>query len=361
MRIPRATIGLATALAVILLAACDEPTGTAPRPEHGALQGVELTDLPDFDPANFVPGVTNPYFPLVPGTTYRYRSETDEGVEINTVEVTHDTKTILGITATVLLDQVFLDGELTEKTFDWFAQDKDGNVWYLGEDTKEFEDGQVVSTEGSWETGVNGAKAGIIMWGDPAAHVGETYRQEFLAGEAEDVAMVVGLDATVDVPYGHFTGCLETIDWSLLEDVPPAEREHKFYCPEVGLVLEAEGLADDQVTNELLTKSAAEGAPAVDRLFATVLPPGIVTGEDGQPLSGIWLRVRLRDPGDEGPWDWTIDWGDGEVDTRNDLARTGEFVFLRRTPYTAPGPHTITVTVTDASGLASEPAKTTVR
>ena len=359
MRIARATIGLGTALAILLLPACGEPTGTAPTPGPGALQGVELTDLPDFDPANFVAGVTNPYFPLVPGTTYRYRSETDEGVEINTVEVTHDTKTILGITATVVLDQVFLDGELTEKTFDWYAQDKDGNVWYLGEDTQELEDGQVVSTEGSWETGVDGAEAGIIMWSDPAAHGGETYRQEFLAGEAEDVAMVVGLDATVDVPFGHFTDCLETIDWSLLEDVPVAEREHKFYCPGVGVVLEAEGPADERVTNELLTVSA-EGAPVVDRLSATVLPAGIITGKDGQPLSGIWLRVRLRDPGDEGPWDWTIDWGEGAPTTLLDLKRSGEFVFLRSTPYTTPGPHTITVTVTDPGGLASAPATTTV-
>jgi len=358
MRIAPTAVRLAIALAVFLLQACDQPTAPAPRREPGTLQGVDLTDLPDFDPANFVPAVTNRYFPLVPGTTFRYRSETDEGVEINTVEVTHDAKTILGIAATVVHDQVFLDGELTEDTFDWYAQDKDGNVWYLGEDTRELEDGEVVSTEGSWEAGVDGAEPGIIMWGDPAAHVGENYRQEFLEGEAEDVASVAGVDATADVPFGHFTGCLETIDWSLLEDVPPGEREHKFYCPGVGLVLEAEGPAEERVTNELQTITSAAGAPTVDLLQAVVLPAGNPTGLAAE--GGVWLRVRLRDPGDAGPWNWTIEWGEGAPTTLTDLRRSGEFVFLRQTPYTDAGPHTITITVTDSGGLTSVPATATV-
>jgi len=97
------------------------------------------------------------------------------------------------------------------------------------------ENGQCVSTEGSWEAGVNGALPGIVMWADPAAHKGSTYQQEFLAGTAEDVAKVIGLNAKVDTPYGSFTGCLETMDWSPLEN---ASREHKFYCPGTGLVLE---------------------------------------------------------------------------------------------------------------------------
>jgi hypothetical protein len=249
-RAPAATC-LATALAVLLLQACDRSTGPTSDPESA--QSGDFARLPKFDPANFVSGLSNRYFPLVPGTTYRYRSKTADGVAINTVEVTHDTKSILGVAATVVHDQVSVNSKLSEDTFDWYAQDKDGNVWYLGEDTKEYENGQVVSTEGSWEAGVKGASAGIIMWGDPAAHVGETYRQELFKREAEDVAMVVSLNSSADVPAGHFTDCLETIDWSLIEDVPPAEREHKFYCPDVGVVLESEGPASDPIRNELVS------------------------------------------------------------------------------------------------------------
>ena len=132
-------------------------------------------------------------------------------------------------------DQVFLNGVLTENTFDWYAQDTQGNVWYLGEQSCTVQAGQCVSTAGSWEAGVKGAQPGIIMWADPAAQKGNTYRQEYFAGSAEDVGKVIGLNASADVPYGSFTGCLETVDWSLLEN---SSREHKVYCAGTGLVLE---------------------------------------------------------------------------------------------------------------------------
>jgi hypothetical protein len=132
-------------------------------------------------------------------------------------------------------DQVLLNGVPTEDTFDWFAQDKQGNIWYLGEHSCEIQAGQCVSTAGSWEAGVSGAQPGVIMWADPAAQKGSTYRQEYFAGSAEDVAKVVGLNASADVPFGSFTGCLETVDWSLLET---NSREHKVYCSSTGLVLE---------------------------------------------------------------------------------------------------------------------------
>ena len=138
---------------------------------------------------------------------------------------------ILGISAIVVLDQVFVHGELKEKTFDWYAQDRDGNVWYLGEDTRELEDGKVVSTEGSWEAGVDGAEAGIIMPAHP--RVGQHYRQEFLRGEAEDEARVMARGLDINVPYGSFHGCIKTMEWTRLE---PGVREVKFYCPEVGFV-----------------------------------------------------------------------------------------------------------------------------
>jgi hypothetical protein len=205
----------------MLVDACgSDPTG----PEYN----------PDI-PASWAAAVTNPYFPLVPGTTYQYQGDTPDGVETTTIEVLLDTKTINGVVATVVRDQVFLDGELIEDTDDWFAQDADGNVWYLGETTKEYENGQVVSTEGSWEWGVDGALPGIYMWADPSAHLDEEYRQEFLREEAEDFGKVVALDQSITVPHGSFSGCLKTEDWSALD---PTVRENKFYCPDLGMTLE---------------------------------------------------------------------------------------------------------------------------
>ena len=192
---------------------------------------------PQIDPANFVASVTNPLFPLTPGTRWTYR----DGNETNTVEVLATTKTILGIQATVVLDRVFVNGQLTEDTFDWFAQDRDGNVWYLGEDTRELENGVVVSTDGSWEAGVDGAKPGIIMWGDPAAHLGQEYRQEYYQGEAEEWGKVVAVNQSVTVPFGSFTGCLETEDWNALEGGRSGSLETKFYCPNIGFTLEITG------------------------------------------------------------------------------------------------------------------------
>jgi hypothetical protein len=216
--------------------ACDTPGPTSASATLPNAPNATRALLPTFPGAGqFVAVVDNPFYPLIPGTTFEYRAETDEGVETNIIEVTSQTRTILGVAATVVHDRVFLGGELTEDTFDWFAQDVSGNVWYLGEATCRVENGQCVSPGGSWEAGVNGASAGLIMWADPAAHKGTTYRQEFLQGEAEDVGKVIGLSAKVATPYGSFTGCLETMDWSLLET---ASREHKYYCPGIGLVLE---------------------------------------------------------------------------------------------------------------------------
>jgi hypothetical protein len=141
----------------------------------------------------------------------------------------------MGINAMIVHDRVYTAGVLTEDTFDWYAQDNDGNVWYLGEDTKSLNNGQVVSTEGSWEAGVNGAQAGIIMWADPAAHIGEEYRQELARGTAEDLGKVVAVDQSVDVPFGSMTGCVKTEDRSALE---PGTLENKFYCPGIGIALE---------------------------------------------------------------------------------------------------------------------------
>jgi hypothetical protein len=151
------------------------------------------------------------------------------------VVVTGDTKDILGVPCVVVRDTVTLDGEVIEDTFDWFAQDADGNVWYFGEDTKEYEDGEVVTTEGSWEAGVDGAEPGIVMEADP--QVGDRYRQEFYEGHAEDMATVLSLDETADVPYGSYEDVLMTEDTTPLE---PDVLERKFYARGVGVVLEVD-------------------------------------------------------------------------------------------------------------------------
>jgi hypothetical protein len=188
---------------------------------------------PVIDPADFVTVIDNPYFPLTPGTTLVYEGESDGEQERVEVTTTHDTKQILGITAIVVHDQVFVEGDLAEDTFDWYAQDRWGNVWYLGEDTKELDGGEVVSTEGSWEAGVDGAQPGIIMLADPL--VGDTYRQEFYAGEAEDMASVIALDESVEVTFGSFDQVLVTEDSTPLE---PKLLEHKLYANGIGVVME---------------------------------------------------------------------------------------------------------------------------
>lgn len=214
-----------TAALVVASAACDGSSPAAPEDEYD----------PDFDPADFVVGVTNPFFPLAPGTRWVYEAETEDGLETIIVEVLEAKRNVAGVQATVVHDEVFLDGDLIEDTFDWYGQDADGNVWYLGEDSKEIEDGEVVSTEGSWETGVDGALPGVIMWADPAAHVGEEYRQEYYEDEAEDWGKVVATGRSVSVPFGDFDGCIATEDWNALE---PGTLEEKTYCPGVGFVLE---------------------------------------------------------------------------------------------------------------------------
>lgn len=216
----------------------------------GVWLGPALADKPEpynpiIDPANFVGTIDNQYMPLVPGTTFIYEAETEDGLTRDVMFVTHETKVILGVTCTVVQDTatVFDDvspaGRVEEDTEDWFAQDADGNVWYFGEFTTAFEydeQGNLIGTsnEGSWEAGQGDpvAKPGIVMQADPQP--GESYRQEFFEGQAEDMATVLRLNASVSVPYGDFEDCLETKEWTPLE---PGHVEQKFYAPGVGLVL----------------------------------------------------------------------------------------------------------------------------
>jgi hypothetical protein len=184
------------------------------------------------DPGNFVSVIDNEYFPLTPGTTFIYRGESDGVATREEVYVTYETKVILGVTCTVVHAQDFEEKVLVEDTFDWYAQDVDGNVWYFGEDTKELdENGNVISTEGSWEAGVDGAEPGIIMEANP--QVGDRYHQEFYRGVAEDQAKVLELDASICVRYGCFDNVLVTKEWTRLE---PGVVENKYYAPGIGFI-----------------------------------------------------------------------------------------------------------------------------
>jgi hypothetical protein len=195
----------------------------------------EAPHAPEIDPKDFASEVTNPFFPLKPGTTYVFEATTKNGVEHDEVHVTHRTKTILGVRCVEVRDTVTVSDQVTEDTFDWFAQDKTGNVWYFGEHSESFEDGVLVSLEGSWEAGVDGALPGIIMEAEP--RVDDVYRQEFSPGTAEDIAEVVALGQKVSVPFGTFEGCLKTEESAAPS---PDQIENKYYAPGIGVVLEVD-------------------------------------------------------------------------------------------------------------------------
>jgi hypothetical protein len=191
------------------------------------------TSAPVFDPHNFVTVVDNPYFPLPVGRTLVYSGIKDGQTQRDTVTVTSQTKVILGVAATVVSDFADHDGTLLEKTSDWYAQDKQGNVWYLGEDTVQYLPHGKTDTSGSWEAGVNGAVAGIVMEANP--QIPDAYRQEYLAGEAEDTAWIVDRGGTLSVPYGKVRNVLTTLEATRLE---PGAYDQKVYGPGIGIVLE---------------------------------------------------------------------------------------------------------------------------
>jgi hypothetical protein len=184
------------------------------------------------DPAELSADIDNPYWPMRPGSRWVYREDDPDGVKRVVVTVLDRTTTVEGVAARVVHDVVTEGGVLVEDTYDWYAQDRVGNVWYLGEDTKEYEDGELVGTHGSWEAGVDGAQAGIVMPAEP--EVGQEYRQEHYEGEAEDRARVLSLDEWVEVPAGKYRAALLTKEWTPLE---PDVLEHKFYAKGVGPVL----------------------------------------------------------------------------------------------------------------------------
>ena len=184
-------------------------------------------------PAGFVSVIDNPYFPLPVGTTWYYEGPSDGASETIQVTVTNQTQNIMGVKTTVVLDRVYASGDLTEETLDFYAQDTVGNVWYFGENTTTLENGHITGHEGRWRAGDDEAQAGIIM--EAAPQVGDTYREEYLPGVAEDQATVISLDETVSVEYGHFEHCLKTDNFTALE---PDVLENKWYAPGIGLVMD---------------------------------------------------------------------------------------------------------------------------
>ena len=189
---------------------------------------------PDIDPADFGGPIDNPYLPLKPGTVFRYRGVGDDGKtrELNIVRVTRHKKRIMGIDATVVLDKVWAGGRPEEKTFDWYAQDRDGNVWYMGEDSFDFEHGRWVRNDGSWTAGVGNGKPGVIMLAHPRR--GDAYRQEYSPGHAVDEAKVLGPGGAMSTPFREFRRTLLTREFSTIDK----QYEKKWYARGIGVIQE---------------------------------------------------------------------------------------------------------------------------
>jgi hypothetical protein len=184
---------------------------------------------PKIVPADFTTNVTNKYFPMRPGKRWTYAGQKDGVPERVEVVVKKQTKTILGVPCVTVSDIVTTNNTLAEKTTDWYAQDKAGNLWYFGEDTAEYTNGVVTSTKGTWEAGVDNAKPGIVLYAKPK--LGPFYRQEYRPGIAEDMARVIMADGTEVVPAGTFKHVVETRDINPLDTT---KIENKWFAPGVG-------------------------------------------------------------------------------------------------------------------------------
>ncbi len=239
----RAALGVAVG-ALMLAGGSTGVAGSTPVPPPAAI-----------DPANFVATIDHRYLPLTPGTTYTYEGTQDGESTTIQVEVTHETKTILGVVCIVVRDRVWIEDELVEDTLDWYAQDRAGNVWYFGEAVQNFDGANAPNNNGSWEAGVDGAMAGILM---PAASTaGEPYRQEYYPGEAEDMGQIVKTGEQKTVAYGAFTDVLVTREWSPLE---PGVLEEKLYAPGIGLIW-AQSIEGEDEQMELTGVQTVDGTP----------------------------------------------------------------------------------------------------
>jgi hypothetical protein len=233
----RAPIGLSAMVGVALLTAAGGGATTA-----------SVRSAPD--PSRFVRTVDNPWFPLRPGTTFVYRGVKDGEPSRDVVRVTSGTRVIQGVRCIGVGDRLYTSGRLSERTTDWYAQDRDGTVWYFGEDTAELDrGGKVTSREGSWLAGVAGARAGVFMPARP--RVGQRFRQEYLKGHAEDHFQVLSLRARARVPGVSSDNAMLTKEWTPLE---PGVVEHKLYVGGIGLVDERTIRGGDE-RNALVSRS----------------------------------------------------------------------------------------------------------
>jgi hypothetical protein len=249
----------ALTVALVAAAGCGGKSSQPTTQTTGAGTTAAATSLPQgskpfkIDPSEFTTEIDHPYWPMKPGSRWIFHETDAEGAKRKVVvTVTNDTKTIIGIDARVVHDQVTEDGQVTEDTYDWYAQDNEGSLWYLGEDTKEFQNGKLKTTEGSWEAGVDGAEPGIILPAHPEP--GMWYREEYYAGQAEDGAEILSVNAHAKVPYGAFDNVLQTRNFTPLE---PNLVEEKFYAEGVGPVLEITVTGGSDRTELLSLKQGA--------------------------------------------------------------------------------------------------------
>jgi hypothetical protein len=232
------TAALATAIGAVMAACTSAGSGGGSGSGSGsttrsATPAASATTVA-YRAGDFSTDVDNRWFPLKPGTTLVYRGTKDEGKALEYFTVSRQTQKVGGVPCRVVLDRLYLDGKLAETTRDYYSQDSKGNVWYFGEDTAELEpDGSMVGTEGTWHTGEAGAQPGVFMPANP--RVGESHRQEYYPGHAEDFFQVVDLSASVSVPYKSFSGTMLTKEWTPLE---PDVLDHKYYVAGIGEVKE---------------------------------------------------------------------------------------------------------------------------
>ena len=230
---------IAGTLALAVSACSKTGTSVTASPSQAVAHGTSVSASPSgyhpaIDPSNFQGVVDNPWFPLKPGSRYVYTGVKDGKTARDVYVVTSGTKLIEGVPCVIVSDKLYLSGNLEEKTSDYYTQDRQGNVWYFGEDTEELDkNGKVTSREGSWLSGQDGSQPGIFMEANPV--VGHSFRQEYYAGHAEDQFQAVSLASAIKVPYGSFTSALLTKEWTTLE---PGVIDHKYYVKGIGEVAE---------------------------------------------------------------------------------------------------------------------------
>src|SRR5580765_4490051 len=221
---------VAVAIAVLALVACGGGSKSSSSSSSTLPQGTKPMKL---DPADFTTNIDNPYWPMRPGSHWVYRETENGETQRVDVTVTDKTKVLAGITARVVHDQVTRKGQVVENTLDWYAQDSHGNLWYLGEDTAEYENGKLKTKAGTWSAGVDGAEPGVVVPANPKQ--GMRYREEYYAGQAEDGAEVLSVSSQAQVPFGRFQNALLTRNFSAIE---PTVEEMKLYAKGVGPVME---------------------------------------------------------------------------------------------------------------------------